>query len=167
MGKFRWGTCFIAGAPRRCPFLSDLLSCYPRTSTRSNRDILRAWVKTGNEAEKLIFFERVFTYFYPKAYRRTASLAEYRGNHQISFFSRLFFRSLTRSNRDLLRAWSKTGKEAEKNYLPIPLRVRAILFFFKSTSLISTSITSPTENRSEGRFTNLSDISEMWRSPSW
>ena len=57
------------------------------------------------------------------------------------------------------------------NYLSfavfIPLRVKEILCFLTSTSLMRTSITSPVLNISEGCLMNLSLISEMWSRPSW
>ena len=49
----------------------------------------------------------------------------------------------------------------------MPLRVSDILCLSTFTSLIFTSITSPTEKSSEGCLMYLSDISEMWRRPSW
>ena len=90
----------------------------------------------------------------------TASLVEFEGNLRNVIFERVatyFYPKLYYHTASLV----EYGGNLQKFYLPSPLRVRAILFFFRSTSLISTSITSPTEKRSEGRLTNLSDISEM------
>ena len=60
-----------------------------------------------------------------------------------------------------------TGEQNYFFWVFIPFLESEMRLRFRSTSLMRTSITSPTEKRSEGCLMYLSDISEMWSSPSW
>ena len=111
-----------------------VLSIFFRSSSRSGRNLWRAWRKTGKDAKNFNCFRSVcrrLKVLSRKFWRRPEAVEIYGERAAAEAYAKnlncfrsvcrrlkvlsIFFRSSSRSRRNLRRAWRKTGKDA-KNF---------------------------------------------------